>query len=210
MAVGAGLGTGSLRGLGLSRPVREPWVESRPHLPRQEQEHQAENTEARHDGERVLQGGRRARSQGLVLDEGGIDVLGMGDVVTVAGVVPAHQGVAIGGDDSRRLPDVGVAVPDADPAADGPVGHPDVAAPGGPVVLRIRRLPARAHPAGRDRELAQDEIDARIAPSSVHRHYRTPRRMLEVAVEKQKILSNPCARVEAPRVPKREMAFLSW
>lgn len=55
-----------------------------------------------------------------------------------------------------------------------------------------------------------DEIDAGIAPSSVHRHYRTLRRMLQVAVDKQKILANPCARVAPPRVPKREMAFLSW
>ena len=55
-----------------------------------------------------------------------------------------------------------------------------------------------------------DEIDAGIAPSSVHRHYRTLRRMLEVAVDKQKIPTNPCARVQPPRVPKREMAFLSW
>ncbi len=55
-----------------------------------------------------------------------------------------------------------------------------------------------------------DEIDAGIAPSSVHRHYRTLRRMLQVAVDKQKILTNPCVRVQPPRVPKREMAFLSW
>ena len=55
-----------------------------------------------------------------------------------------------------------------------------------------------------------DEIEAGIAPSSVHRHYRTLRRMLQVAVDKQKILSNPCDRVEPPRVPKREMVFLDW
>jgi len=36
------------------------------------------------------------------------------------------------------------------------------------------------------------------------------RRMLQVAVDKQRILTNPCARVQPPRVPKREMAFLSW
>jgi hypothetical protein len=51
-----------------------------------------------------------------------------------------------------------------------------------------------------------DEIDAGIAPSSVDRHYRTLRRMLQVAVDKQKILTNPCASVQPPRVPKREMA----
>jgi hypothetical protein len=44
----------------------------------------------------------------------------------------------------------------------------------------------------------------------VHRHYRTLRRMLQVAVEKEKISSNPCDRVHPPRVPKREMVFLTW
>jgi len=55
-----------------------------------------------------------------------------------------------------------------------------------------------------------DEIDAGIAPSSVHRHYRTLRRMLQVAVDKQKLLANPCLRVQPPRVPGREMVFLGW
>lgn len=55
-----------------------------------------------------------------------------------------------------------------------------------------------------------DELEAGIAASSVHRHYRTLRRVLQVAVDKQKILNNPCDRVEAPRVPKREMVFLGW
>jgi integrase len=53
-------------------------------------------------------------------------------------------------------------------------------------------------------------VAAGIAPSSVHRHYRTLRRVLQVAVEKQKIPANPCDRVEPPRVPKREMVFLTW
>jgi site-specific recombinase XerC len=55
-----------------------------------------------------------------------------------------------------------------------------------------------------------DELDAGLAASSVHRHYRTLRRMLQVAVEKQKIAANPCDRVHPPRVPKREMTFLDW
>ncbi len=55
-----------------------------------------------------------------------------------------------------------------------------------------------------------DEIDAGIAPSSVHRHYRTLRRVLQVAVEKQKLVTNPCDRVDPPSVPKREMVFLDW
>ena len=55
-----------------------------------------------------------------------------------------------------------------------------------------------------------DELDAGIAPSSVHRHYRTLRRMLQVAIDKQKIVANPCDRVTPPRVPKKEMVFLDW
>ncbi|MDE0804227.1 MAG: tyrosine-type recombinase/integrase [Acidimicrobiales bacterium] len=55
-----------------------------------------------------------------------------------------------------------------------------------------------------------DELDSGIAPSSVHRHYRTLRRMLQVAIEKEKIVSNPCDRVTPPRVPKKEMVFLDW
>ena len=55
-----------------------------------------------------------------------------------------------------------------------------------------------------------DEIDGGLAPSSVHRHYRTLRRMFQVAVEKQKILANPCERVHPPKVPKTEMTFLTW
>ncbi|HEX2062906.1 MAG TPA: site-specific integrase, partial [Acidimicrobiales bacterium] len=70
---------------------------------------------------------------------------------------------------------------------------------------RIGRLPA-----DEIENWLNDEIDAGIAPSSVHRHYRTLRRLLQVAVEKQKILANPCERVTPPRVPKREMVFLSW
>lgn len=55
-----------------------------------------------------------------------------------------------------------------------------------------------------------DGIESGVAPSSVHRHYRTLRRMLQVAVDKQKILQNPCLRVEPPKVPAREMVFLDW
>jgi integrase len=46
----------------------------------------------------------------------------------------------------------------------------------------------------------------RLSPSTQE----TYRRVLQVAVEKQKILANPCDRVEPPRVPKREMVFLDW
>ncbi|MDP9386972.1 MAG: site-specific integrase [Actinomycetota bacterium] len=70
---------------------------------------------------------------------------------------------------------------------------------------RIGRLPA-----DEIENWLNDEVAAGIAPSSVHRHYRTLRRVLQVAVQKQRLLANPCDRVEPPRVPKREMTFLSW
>ncbi len=34
--------------------------------------------------------------------------------------------------------------------------------------------------------------------------------MLAVAVHKQKLLRNPCDRVDPPRVPRRDMVFLDW
>jgi integrase len=55
-----------------------------------------------------------------------------------------------------------------------------------------------------------DELEAGLAPSSVHRHYRTLRRVLQSAVEKRKLIANPCDSVNPPRVPHREMLFLSW
>jgi integrase len=70
---------------------------------------------------------------------------------------------------------------------------------------RLGRLPA-----DEIENWLNDEIAEGITASSVHRHYRTLRRMLTVAVEKEKILNNPCDRVEPPSVPKREMAFLTW
>ncbi|MGH9151443.1 MAG: site-specific integrase [Acidimicrobiales bacterium] len=59
---------------------------------------------------------------------------------------------------------------------------------------RIGRLPA-----DEIENWLNDEVAAGIAPSSVHRHYRTLRRVLQVAVEKQRLLANPCDRVEPPR-----------
>lgn len=45
---------------------------------------------------------------------------------------------------------------------------------------------------------------------TVHRHDRLIRRVLQVAIEKQKLQANPCDRVTPPSVPKTEMTFLSW
>lgn len=55
-----------------------------------------------------------------------------------------------------------------------------------------------------------DEIDAGLAPSSVHRHYRTLHRVLEVAVKHKRIAANPCAGVQPPSVPRRRMVILDW
>ena len=56
--------------------------------------------------------------------------------------------------------------------------------------------------------LAEELAEGR-APSSVHRHYRTLRRVLQVAVETDMLAKNPCAAVQPPSVPTTEMRFLS-
>ena len=55
-----------------------------------------------------------------------------------------------------------------------------------------------------------DELWLGLAPSSVHRHYRTLRRVLQTAVEKDRLLSNPCDRVRPPKVAQRKMVVLTW
>ncbi|HEV2071349.1 MAG TPA: hypothetical protein VGR26_16280, partial [Acidimicrobiales bacterium] len=85
--------------------------------------------------------------------------------------------------------------------------------PSGPEALHPARFGAYGLgrlPAGEIENWVNDEIAAGLAPSSVHRHYRTLRRLLQVAVEKERIPNNPCDRVQPPRVPKREMLFLTW
>jgi integrase len=47
-----------------------------------------------------------------------------------------------------------------------------------------------------------------VAPSTVHRHYRTLHRMLAVAVERGLIARNPCEHVHPPRIPRTEMTVL--
>jgi site-specific recombinase XerD len=55
-----------------------------------------------------------------------------------------------------------------------------------------------------------DELDVGLAPSSVHRHYRTLRRRLQFAVERDRIAKNPCVNVRPSRVQLRPMAILTW
>jgi integrase len=54
------------------------------------------------------------------------------------------------------------------------------------------------------------ELARGLSPSSVHRHYRTLRRVVQAAVEKDRLLVNPCAKVRPPRVAARPMAILAW
>lgn len=55
-----------------------------------------------------------------------------------------------------------------------------------------------------------DELLARgLAGSTVHRQYRTIRRMCAVAVTRKRLPTNPCAEVTPPRVERQEMRFLT-
>jgi site-specific recombinase XerD len=54
-----------------------------------------------------------------------------------------------------------------------------------------------------------DELAAGLAPSTVHRHYRTIRRMCQVAVTRGRMARNPCDAVTPPRVEHTEMRFLT-
>jgi integrase len=54
-----------------------------------------------------------------------------------------------------------------------------------------------------------DELAAGIAPTSVHRHFCTLRRLLRVAVETDLLVKSPCAGVKPPPVEPVEMRFLT-
>jgi integrase len=66
---------------------------------------------------------------------------------------------------------------------------------------RIRKLDIRAW--------INDELTAGVAPSSVHRHFRTLRRVLNVAVDYELSARSPCTGIPGPRVPAKEMRFLT-
>ena len=53
-----------------------------------------------------------------------------------------------------------------------------------------------------------DELDDGLAPSTVHRHYRTVRRLAQVAVERRLLAVNPCDAVTPPKLVAAEMRFL--
>lgn len=68
--------------------------------------------------------------------------------------------------------------------------------------------PIGALSAGEVEAFLAAELDVGLAASSVHRHYRTIRRMMQVALERDRIARNPCDRVTPPTVGHPEMRFL--
>lgn len=69
---------------------------------------------------------------------------------------------------------------------------------------------ARITPEDIDAYMA-DKLTQGLAPSTVHRHYRTLRRMLKVAVQRDRLRRSPMdgGRVKAPRIPTGEIRFLT-
>lgn len=63
--------------------------------------------------------------------------------------------------------------------------------------------------AGADIDRYLSTVGIGLAPSTVHRHYRTLHRMLAVAVRRGIIPRNPCEHIEPPRVPKTERTALT-
>lgn len=68
--------------------------------------------------------------------------------------------------------------------------------------VAVRRIEATAIQRWLNEELKT------LAASSVHRHYRTLRTMFGWASKQHLIAVNPCDRVQAPRIPHKEMQFL--
>jgi integrase len=58
-------------------------------------------------------------------------------------------------------------------------------------------------------EYLSNELDGGLAPSTVHRHYRTLNRLCTVAVELGRITRNPCDPVKPPAQKRTEMRFLT-
>ena len=70
----------------------------------------------------------------------------------------------------------------------------------GHILPELGRIPlGKLSPSDVDRYLTA-KLD-RLAPSTVHRHYRTLHRMLRIAVDRGVIPRNPCGPVEPPRIP---------
>ncbi|MEA2827706.1 MAG: hypothetical protein QOG43_2145 [Actinomycetota bacterium] len=72
---------------------------------------------------------------------------------------------------------------------------------GDTAMCKIRKLDVRAW--------INDELGEGLAASSVHRHFRTLRRVLNVAVEHELLARSPCVGLSGPRVEATEMRFLN-
>ena len=68
-------------------------------------------------------------------------------------------------------------------------------------MCKIRKLDVRAW--------INDELGQGLAASSVHRHFRTLRRVLNVAVGHELLARSPCVGLSGPRVEATEMRFLN-
>lgn len=75
------------------------------------------------------------------------------------------------------------------------------------IIPALGQLPLRQLTPELVDEFLTDEL-ATLAPSTVHRHYRTIRRMCQVAVERGALTVNPCDPVHPPRITHTEMRFL--
>ena len=68
-------------------------------------------------------------------------------------------------------------------------------------MCRIRKIDVRSW--------INEELAAGLASSSVHRHFRTLRRVLNVAVEHELLARSPCAGLSGPKVETTERRFLT-
>lgn len=76
------------------------------------------------------------------------------------------------------------------------------------ITPELGRLPlGRLGPGDIERYLTDKQ--AALAPSTVHRHYRTLNRLLGIAARRRMITRNPCDEVAPPKVPRAERTVLT-
>lgn len=77
------------------------------------------------------------------------------------------------------------------------------------VLPALGQLPLRRLTVDAIDDYLSAELAHGLAPSTVHRHYRTLNRLCNVAIEKGQLHVNPCGKVTPPRVEHTEMRFLT-
>lgn len=76
------------------------------------------------------------------------------------------------------------------------------------ILPTLGHLPIGSVTASTVERFLADELD-RFAASTVLRHYRTIRRMMQIAVDRGRLQRNPCDPVTPPKMPHSEMRFLT-